>query len=371
MKKIVIASHVTLIHDKEYDGIGNSLKATLDEMGLTYTFLRNSIDGLLASQVQSYSNGRLGKTVPLNIPQSPSVLRYIGEIWQTVRYFSRLSPIDLYVGIDPLNALSGIILKKRGKVKKAVFYTADYSPQRFSVGILNWVYHRIDAYCVKYADEVWSVSTKIVEVRRNMGLTESKNIFLPNVPPTAYDKYRDNPHDIYELVTTGILDKQLDFEGTLRAVAALSGEFPKLHLTIIGNGPEEENIKKLADELGISSRVELTGRLPLKAALYRQSRAGIGLALYTGVWGFNQYGDSTKCREYFHFGLPVISTDTHATVQDIEEYQAGIIVDLAVDQYVDAIRNTLRHYSMYEASARRLGQKYAGEHKKRIETAIK
>lgn len=36
------------------------------------------------------------------------------------------------------------------------------------------MYHAIDLYCVRHADEVWSVSTRICEVRRKIGLAEEK-----------------------------------------------------------------------------------------------------------------------------------------------------------------------------------------------------
>ncbi len=362
MRKIVIASHTALVDNKEYDGIGNTLKANLNEMNVEYAFVRHSMEGKLRSEVQVYKKGRLIKKTLLRVRQQPSILRYIGEVRQSIRYFTKYRA-DVYIGIDPLNALAAISLKKRGMVEKAIFFTADYSEKRFNNPLLNYIYHAIDRYCIKHADEVWSVSTKICKVRREMGLSEQKNILVPNVPPIAYDDYKKSKHDEYELITTGIIDKQLDFEGSIRAVAAMKNEYPRIHLTIIGNGPEEDSLKELVTDLKIEDRVEFTGRLSLKEALYRQSCAGIGLALYTGIWGFNQYGDSTKCREYFNFSLPIISTETHSTVEDIVEYNAGVIVKLKTDAYQDAIRKIYANYSQYSRGSRSAGKKFSGIHK--------
>jgi glycosyltransferase involved in cell wall biosynthesis len=369
-KNIVFASHVALINGKEYDGIGNVIKATLDNMVDEYTFVRNSIDGLLSSEIQTYRRGYIVESVDLGALTHPSPLRYLSEIFRTVKYFSRHQPIDVYIGIDPLNALAGIILKKRKKVKKAIFYTADYSPKRFENPVLNKAYHLIDRYCVSNADEVWSVSTRICAVRRNMGLPDEKNIFIPNVPPENFDILETAEHDKYELITTGIVDKQLDFKGSIQAVAELAEEFSELHLTIIGNGPEEGNLKNWIKELGVEHKITLTGRLPLDDALKAQSRAGIGLALYTGIWGFNEYGDSTKCREYFNFGLPVISTDTHSTVEDIQKWKAGIIVNTSVEEYKAAIRTLLSNYEEYSQRSREAGDEYRGIHKKLLVRAL-
>ena len=365
-KTIVFASHVALIDGKEYDGIGNVLKATLSDIVDEYIFVKNSMDGLLSSEVQVYRKGRVVQEANLGVRSHPAPVRYASEIVRTIGYFMNFRPIDVYIGIDPLNALAGIILKKRGRVEKAIFYTADYSPKRFGSPVLNQVYHWIDRYCVKHADEVWSVSTRICSVRRKMGLPDDKNIFLPNVPPDNALAGKNAKHDKYELITTGIIDRQLDFEGAIQAVAELAEEFPLLHLTIIGNGPEELALKMRAKELGVEKKVKFTGRLTLEKALEAQSGAGIGLALYTGIWGFNEYGDSTKCREYFNFGLPVISTDTHSTVEDIKKWDAGIVVRRNVSEYKDAIRLILSDYQEYSLRSGAAGSEYRGVHTKTL-----
>lgn len=371
MSKIVFASHVALINGKEYDGIGNVLKTTLNSLIDNYVFVRNSIDGKLPSEVQYFESGKIANVYNLRVASWLGPLRYASEYYKTVKYFSRHSEaIDAYVAIDPLNALSAIRLKNKGKVKKVIFYTADYSPKRFGNLLLNYIYHAIDKYCVKRADEVWSVSTRICEVRRDMGLSEERNIFVPNVPPVEYDKYRNNKHNKYELITTGIIDDQLDFEGTIKALLELLKEYPALRFTIVGNGPAEERLKQLATDLGIEGRVEFTGRLPLDQALERQSTAGIGLALYTGVWGFNYYGDSTKCREYFNFGLPVISTDTHSTVDELREYQAGVVVSKSTEDYIASVRDVLNNYDKYSLNASKLGKKYSGIHRRLLNELI-
>ena len=129
MSKIVFASHVALINGKEYDGIGNVLKTTLNSLIDNYVFVRNSIDGKLPSEVQYFESGKIANVYNLRVASWLGPLRYASEYYKTVKYFSRHSEaIDAYVAIDPLNALSAIRLKNKGKVKKVIFYTADYSP---------------------------------------------------------------------------------------------------------------------------------------------------------------------------------------------------------------------------------------------------
>src|SRR5690606_18830500 len=135
------------------------------------------------------------------------------------------------------------------------------------------IYHAIDSYCVNNADEVWSVSSRIVEIRKAMGLRDEKNIFVPNVPPVEYDKFKGGVRDKYMMVTAGIIDRQLDFMGVVDTLVTLNDRYPDLRFTVIGNGPEEENIKKYARERGVEDKMIFTGRLALEEALERTSRA--------------------------------------------------------------------------------------------------
>lgn len=367
--RVAFASHAATVDGKQYDGIGNSLKETLPDIVNEYIYVRHSMDGAVRSEVQVYRDGDIVDVVDIDVISSPSPVRYVSEIRATVAYFSK-NPVDVFIGIDPLNALVAVILRKRKKIKKAIFYTPDYSPQRFGNPIINWLYHRIDRYCVKHSDEVWSVSQKIVEIRQDMGLSGDKNKFLPNMPPIKYNKFADNEHDRHQLITSGIIDVQVDYEGMIRAIKVLENTYPDISLTIVGNGPLEGELKKMSEDIGAKDRINFVGRKTLPETLELVSRAGVGLALYTGKWAFNEFGDSTKCREYASYGLPIVSTAHHATVGELEASGSGVVVDLNVDSYVDAVREIFGNYDRYSEKSRKWGERYAGIHASAIRSVI-
>ncbi len=369
-KKIAFASHVATIGGKQYDAIGDALKDSLSEVAGTFIFVRHSMDGLIPSEVQYYHGDKVVDKRKLKVVRSFAPLRYITEVMASVRYFWFSQKVDIYIGIDPLNALAGILLRRVHRVKTVIFYTSDYSQSRFNDKLMDWVYHAIDKYCVKHADEVWSVSSRIVSIRKQMGLVDERNIFVPNAPPAEYAKLFSTKKDKYELVTLGIIDKQLDFRGVITAVAELKDTYPKIKFTIIGNGPEEGDLEKLAEKYAVADRIEFTGRLSFKEAQARVAHAGIGLALYTGAWGFNYYGDSTKCREFFTYGLPVISTDTHSTIDELVKQGAGIKVEQSTEDYVRAIKDILKDYNNYAKNSYELGQKYLGVHEIQLQRLL-
>jgi glycosyltransferase involved in cell wall biosynthesis len=91
----------------------------------------------------------------------------------------------------------------------------------------------------------------------------------------------------------------------VRAVSLLSGEFPLLRLRVIGEGPALESVVRLAEDLGVTNRVEFrdfvpNGQIP---ALLSDAAAGIS-PQRGGVFGSLVF--SMKVAEYVALGLPVI-----------------------------------------------------------------
>ena len=72
------------------------------------------------------------------------------------------------------------------------------------------------------------------------------------------------------VLSVGNLIPTKGHETLLRAIAALSVSHPRLGCWIIGVGPERQRLEHLAQQLGISDRVEFMGR---------QSRAGVAQAM--------------------------------------------------------------------------------------------
>ena len=72
---------------------------------------------------------------------------------------------DFFFGVDGLNCLAGLLLKKMKKVNHVVFYSIDFAPIRFKNKILNYIFHAIEKICVNKSDLVWNVSPRIAEGR--------------------------------------------------------------------------------------------------------------------------------------------------------------------------------------------------------------
>lgn len=363
---IIIIAHATLVDGKIYEPPANTLVETLKNQKKDFLYLRHSIDGKLKSIVYVYKLGKQVDQRAVFVIPRPAPLRYITEIIGSIWYFifNPKTWSSCYIGLDPLNAFTGVILKKLHVFKKVIFYTADYSKRRFSNRLLNKIYLAIDAFCVANADEVWNVSSRICGVREKMGLDPKKNIFVPNTPSDSYKKYTSNTKNKYQLISLGIVSEQLDYIGVFEAIKELKEDYPKLTLKIVGDGPKKAEYKKYVVENKLEQHVFFLGYLNHDQALEEISKSGIGLALYNGKWDFNKYGDSMKCREYFCYGLPVLTTDTHSTVDEIKISGAGIVCTPNKDAYKNSLRTIYGDYDNFSMKSKELSLKYAEVHSK-------
>ena len=145
----------------------------------------------------------------------PEIILYFKDFLYTFFWliFSK-DKLDLYVGADPLNGLTGFLLKKAGKVKKTVLYTVDYGPKRFSNKLLNWIYHKLDSFCVRNSDLVWNLSARMAEERKKKGIVNINNQI---VVPIGVNFDRIERRDIskinrYSLVYMGHVKKHQGLE---------------------------------------------------------------------------------------------------------------------------------------------------------------
>ncbi len=292
-------------------------------------------------------------------------------------YFSS-GTAQLLVAVNPLNALAGLFIRKKGFCEKLLFISADYTKKRFGNFLLDWVYCFLDKYVSLHADMTGSVSTRIQKIRKDFGLSDKKNYFFPNTPPkSVFQKKCTQDGKSSEkkliLISVGSLSQQLSYYTMFDAIKELRKDYPDIVLKIIGGGEKEDEYKKYVAKNFLQDNVVFLGRLPHSTVMENMSDASIGLALYSGKWNFNYFGDSMKVREYVGFGLPVITTDTHSTVDDIRFFKAGIIVEDTTESLIRAIKHILfsGEYASYSERAMRMFREYETVYKDFFEKNIR
>lgn len=246
---------------------------------------------------------------------------------------SILFKTNLFIGIDPLNALSGVILRKLGLVSKTIYYCVDYTPTRFANKFLNNIYLWSDKFCANNSDEVWNVSRRIIDLRIKQGIQNDKIKYVPNSPkfldcPRVPDN-KINKNQIV-MVTGQTHNPVVDL--VLKSFAKLNKNFPNLKLKMIGIGKKR-----------LQKNVEFLGQLTNEDLLKVVSESYLALAIYTFSKDYSwiTYGDSKKAREYLACGVPVIITDVVGTSDEVKKYNAGLVVKAETNELTNAIQEIM------------------------------
>lgn len=282
-----------------------------------------------------YENGKLLQSFSFARP-SGSAWWFVVDFFTTIVWGIGLrGRYDVYIGVDPLNCLAGIVLRALGLVRCVIFYSIDFTPRRFGHNILDGVYHAIESFCVRFADVRWDVSPRISEGREKfMGLLQ-KDFPVTVVPVGMWEKdipEESGSFDAHRIVFVGHLLKKQGVDTVMKAFSMIVKKIKHARLLIIGGGEEEQSLKQLAGKLHLKKYVEFTGWMWDQEEI-RKLLLGCAFAVATydprGAKedNFTYYADPTKIKTYLSCGLPVIMTNVPYNASDLARSGCAIIVD--------------------------------------------
>jgi glycosyltransferase involved in cell wall biosynthesis len=134
------------------------------------------------------------------------------------------------------------------------------------------------------------------------------------------------------------LSKEKNISLLLNSIKRLSGQYQDVKLIIIGIGPEERHLRKLAKDIGISDQVIFLGAIP-HIELHHYLRTGIALVISS-----NYEGTAKVIKEAAFSERMTISTKTSGVSDTIEDNITGIVVPIGEeDAMVRAMKTLLQH----------------------------
>jgi len=345
---VILAHHHTFAWGPSH-ALGEFLSTNVRELiFFEFPFAHRRLE---RSSVRRFVAGRTLSTVSMKTPVMPETLQYAWHFYKIVFACLHLRrEYDLFVGVDCLNAVAGLIVKRLGLVRKVAFYVIDFVPQRFSNPIVNAVYHWITRIALRQADVIWNMSKRMEVNWVKFGVAPEKNILVP----TGFFQ-----HDVEEvgisdrqrllLVLAGSLNPLKGVGLVLEALKDVLRLLPNVKLMVVGGGPYEKELRNRVHESGLSRHVNLLGYIPdHKKMLELIARGSIGLAMYQPdpnslAW----YGDPGRIKEYLAFGLPVITTNVPEISLAIHKANAGIVIPYTKEQLVDALLRLLTDERMF------------------------
>ena len=148
--KIVEVTHITEVY-----GPAQALEIYLKKRKFDFFFIAHPLlkCSIRYTIFKTYENGKLKKQKKFGRKLVPNYL--LDVLYSFYIVIFKINKIDIFVGVNNLNDICGILLKKMGIVKKVIYYVIDYTPKRFKNRVMNYFYHLIDRYCVKNCDYIW------------------------------------------------------------------------------------------------------------------------------------------------------------------------------------------------------------------------
>ncbi len=321
------------------------------------------------STLKIIEQGRTTQELNTFAPRGPGLIFHILDILFTLYLLWRArAKIDLFIGLDNLNALAGILAKRLGLVKSVVFYVIDYVPQRFANRWLNSVYHWIDRLCCRQSDVIWNVSGAMMDARR------SKWGSLDGVAPSIVVPWGCRFEQIERLHMAEINRHEVIFLGSLVAEQGIHllletwptvlASVPDARLVIVGGGEQETALKELARSKGIANCVKFMGFVQEDAEIERiLARGAIGVAPYReDKDSFKYFCDPSKIKSYLACGLPVVITRVPPVALAIHDAEAGIAIRYDGRELSDSIIRLLTQddvYRRYRENAIRFAAQYS------------
>ena len=175
-------------------------------------------------------------------------------------------------------------------------------------------------YTKNLAVEIGIDENKIIVI--NPGVFPNKEIDKSSIKEAENLLKNKNPR----LITVSRFDKRKNHEKVIMALRNLKQMYPNIIYTCIGYGEEEENLKKLTNELELNEQVIFLKNIPqdLKNALVSKSNLFIMPSIIhkTSVEGFGiAYVEAAQ------YGIPSIGGKDGGASDAIKNNETGIICD--------------------------------------------
>ncbi len=262
---------------------------------------------------------------------------------------------DLFIGLEAVNAIAGIFLKRLGMVGIVVYYVSDYSPNRYKPKWVNDLYLFLDRFAAIHSDFTWDVSLAMMPARIKAGLDPTAAAPVIHVPNALF------PKQIHYLPVSEVQPNSLVFVGTLgkingpdlaiKALKIVRRSIPGASLHVYGDGePDLTRLKNLTQKLKLGDKVVFHGFVSDQVQLSAETaKYMIGVAPYTATPGSPRWwADATKTRLYLAAGLPVITTQVPPLGREIVQDGAGIIADDTPIAQAEAITKLFKNNPLYK-----------------------
>lgn len=217
---------------------------------------------------------------------------------------------------------SMLSVKKAGNAK--VILTAHGPYTQYAPGIVSTlkktVRHFVERYLSRSTYKIVAVSDSIKNyIKNEIGIAEEKVSVIHN-GVEGYD-YETMIHSnkCRKLITVGRIAKIKNHSLMIDALSKVRKNINDVCLTVVGDGPEFENIKNHTNEIGLNDIVTFTGFRTDIEVLLKQHDAFLLSSHYEGI--------SIAGLEAMSLGLPIVSTNVGGVSEMVKDGVNGLLAE--------------------------------------------
>ncbi|MFP4467188.1 MAG: glycosyltransferase family 4 protein [Candidatus Goldiibacteriota bacterium] len=346
---IVEAGHITEVY-----GPVQALKNYLSERAGKFIFITHpfSYTGIEGSRVEFYENGKKTASEAAHKRSGSRILQWIKDMLFNLKFLKKRGRTGLFIGVDNLNALAGIMMKKKGKVDRTAYYIIDHMDRRFKNPLFNFIYETIDKIACEKSDYVWALSQRMADAKiKKFGLKGDNFYVVPvGIELEKVDKFtKEEKLSKKTMVLMSMLDETKGVQLLIDAMEDIVKKVPEAELLIIGTGPYENELKKKTALLKLEECVKFMGLMQHDELFKFIPHQRIGLAPYIDDSNnYTWYADPTKPKEYLGCGLPLVITDVPWIAEEVRKRPMGITCRYEKSSIADACVKLLDDDVFYE-----------------------
>lgn len=219
-----------------------------------------------------------------------------------------------------------------------------YEPFRFqNYFIRNPVFaEMIEKYAMKKVEHTFVVSEETkVRLIEKYKVSEDKITIVGNTPIIEnylkYEPVKKETDDEIIINYTGMIGYSRGLDIAIKAIPKLKKKFKTVKLVLAGTGTADEDLKLLADKLGVNSEVEFKGFIPHKDAMNEIMKADIGILPFHRC-AHMELTIANKIYEYMLMEKAVLASDMLPMVNIINKHKCGRTFKAGdIDSFVNAV----------------------------------
>lgn len=338
MKKLLFVSNIS-------NNVGSFVVASIaaaKRCGFEFYYAANW-DGATKEQIAEDEKKYGIKIVHIDLDRSPYSTKNIRAYKQLVDLINK-EKIDYIHCNTPVGGVLGRLAGEKCRVKKIVyeahgFHFYEGAPKK------NWmIYYPVEKWLAKKTDAIITINNEDFERAKTFKLKNNGQVYyVPgvgmdlsqyNVPDTVREIKRNelNLKDTdFALISMGDLIDRKNYKVAIEVVAKLNN--PHVHYFICGKGPEEVNLKKLAENLGVDKQVHFLG--------FRNDIKELLKASDTFLFTSKQEGLARSLMEAMASKIPCVISRIRGNTELILNNENGFLCG-SLDDYVNAINKIMQ-----------------------------